>query len=262
MKVYFITRFSIFDPAFKGFRLSRNHSQRQYEKRLFSAARLDHKFREFQAITLPSVLSQNRPNWEWLIYTSDRLPADYRRRLEVLVGPYSNIGVITTSSFSDFFTKDQTYGYESPFATVRLDDDDGLNSRFIERLERYAANAGSIVSFTDGRLVKLDKDRVIVGEKTSERNNAQGLAGIELRIYGCGRHSDIQTRYNVIYDSTPDMYLLGCSTFTDTGRGFTSLERIAGKGRRLLWLMVTRPGELRHELSGPLRKLLRRKRHA
>jgi hypothetical protein len=75
-------------------------------------------------------------------------------------------------------------------ATVRLDDDDGLNKCFVEKLQQYSKNVGSIVSFTEGVLVKYVKGRVVMGEKVSEKNSALGLVGIGVKIYSCGRHSD------------------------------------------------------------------------
>lgn len=250
MKVYFVTRFSIYDPSFKGFRLSRNRDRRDYERRLFSKARLEHKFEVFEAITLPSIVAQSNHDWQWLIYSSDRLPEEYATRLAALVRNHANITVIHVSSFAEFFEKDMCYDYEDLYATVRLDDDDGLNSCFVETLQGYSGYAGSIVSFTEGRRAKVSKGRVIVGEKLSERNCALGLSGIGLKIYRCGRHSDLHTRYNVIYDATPNMYLLGCSPFTDTERGFTPQGRLMVKCRRILWLLLTHPHEVPKEFGG------------
>jgi hypothetical protein len=258
MKVYFVTRFSIYDPQFKGFRISRYYDQREYERRLFDSDRLNHKFDTFQNITLASVVGQSLGDWEWLIYTSDRMPDEYMKRLRALVSGYPNILLIAVKDFRDFFEKDISYNYVSSFATVRLDDDDGLNKCFVERLQRYSKETGSIVCFTEGTLVKYVKGRLVTGEKVSEMNNAQGLVGIGVNIYSCGGHSDINARYNVIYDSAPDMFLLNCSPFADTKRGFTVWDRIVVKFNRIFFLLGTRPSEVPRELAAPLRRLLRR----
>jgi hypothetical protein len=258
MKVYFVTRFSIYDPQFKGFRISRYYDPKEYEKRLFDADRLNHKFDTFQNLTLPSVIGQSLGDWKWLIYTSDRMPEEYMKRLRALVSGHPNISLIPIKDFDEFFEKDKTYNYEISYATVRLDDDDGLNNCFVERLQQYIKKVGSIVCFTEGTLVKYEKGRVVRGEKVSELNNAQGLAGIGVKIYSCGRHSDINERYDVIYDSTPDMFLINCSPFADTKRGFTAWNRIWVKINRILFLLSTRPSEVPKELVIPLRKLFRR----
>lgn len=257
MKVYFITRFSIYDPQFRGFRLGTDYDQKEYERRLFDKNRLNAKFDTFQKITLPSIVEQSCDDWKWLIYTSDRMPDEYMKRLRTLVKNYTNIVLITVKDFSEFFEKDFSYNYDNSFATVRIDDDDGLNNCFVEKLQQYSKNVGSIVCFTEGTLVKYVKGRVVMGEKISRMNYALGMAGIGVKIYSCGRHSDIDTRYDVIYDSTPDMFLLTCSPFTDTKRGFTALERILVKFKRLLFLIFYRPSEVPRECASFIRKRLR-----
>lgn len=257
MKVYLITRFSIYDPLFLGFRLTINHDQEEYKRRLFDKNRLNQKFDEFQNITLPSIVGQSCDDWKWLIYTSDQMPDEYMNKLHILLKNYTKIELITVRNFREFFEKDLSYDYDNSYATVRLDDDDGLNNCFVEKLQQYSKNVGSIVCFNKGRLVKYVKGRVVVGKKVSIRNNAQGLAGIGVKVFSCGSHSDIDTRYNVIYDYTPDMFLLCCSPFTDTKRGFTVFERILGKFKLLLYLICHQPREVPRVLAAFIQKRLR-----
>jgi hypothetical protein len=258
MKVYFITRFSIYDPHFKGFRLSSDHDPEEYERQLFSAPRMSHKFETFQRNTLPSVVKQSSGNWKWLIYTSDKLPGEYLQRLRNLVADHQNIEIIQVKGFQEFFEHDRSYAYESPFATVRLDDDDGLSPSFVETVQQYASRQGSIISFTEGRKVKCIDGQLIIGAKVSEKNNAQGMVGIGVRIYNCGSHTSMSTRYNVIYDTTPEMFLVDCSPFTDTKRAFTRFGRIMVKLKRLFFLALHRPKELPRECAAPLLKLFGR----
>jgi hypothetical protein len=244
MKVYFITRFSIYDPQFGGFRISKDYDQKEYEKRLFAKDRLNSKFDTFENITIPSILKQSCKNWKWLIYTSDRLPDEYMKRLRMLVKDYINIELITVKDFRDFFEKDLSYDYGSSFATVRIDDDDGLNNFYVDKLQQYSKNIGSIISFTEGVLVKRVKECLVKGEKVSEKNIALGMAGIGIKIYNLGSHTTINEKYNVIYDSTPNMFYLNCSPFTDTNRGFTALDRNFGKFKRLIFLIFNHPREV------------------
>lgn len=244
MKVYFITRFSIYDPHFRGFRLTTDYDQKEYERRLFDKDRLNNRFETLENITMPSICKQSCDNWKWLIYTSDRLPDEYMKRLRILMKDNPNIEVITVKDFKEFFEKDLYYNYKNSFATVRIDDDDGLNTSFIEKLQQYSKNVGSIVSFTEGTLIKYAKGRIIMGEKVSEKNIALGMAGIGIKIYNLGQHTTINNRYKVIYDSTPDMFYLNCSPYTDTNRGFTPLERNWGKFKRLLFLIFNHPSEV------------------
>lgn len=254
MTVYFVTRFSICDAQFRGFRLTVDSGEKVYERRLFSTERLEQKFAIFQAITLPAVVQQTSDHWKWLIYTSDRLPNIYMTRLCSLVKGYANIAVVPVRDFADFFDQHGRYCFRGPFATVRLDDDDGLDQSFVEKLQQYSHNVGSIISFTEGVLVKCTEGRMIVGQRISERNNALGLAGIGLRIYLTGSHSDIHNRYNVIYDESPGMFFLCCSPFTDTQRGFTRWARVLNKVRRLMFLILHRPTEAGRECARFVRK--------
>jgi len=180
------------------------------------------------------------------------------KRLRMLVQNYPQIEVITVKDFSEFFEKNLSYNYENSFATVRLDDDDGVNTCFVEELQQYSEYVGSIVCFTEGTLIKYEKGCVVMGEKVSEKNNAQGLTGIGLKIYSTGRHSDIDTRYNVINDNTPDMYLMTCSPYTDTKRGFTAFERNLGKLKRLIFLIFNHPREVPGACAQFVRKRFQR----
>jgi len=255
MRIYFITRFSIYDPKFRGFRVSKDYGPMEYQRRLFDKARLNHKFDTFQNITFPSIVQQTCNDWEWIIYTSDLMPAEYMECLRALVKDYKNIVLITVKNFSEFFEKTSSYNYKKLFATVRIDDDDGLSNCFVEKLRQYSKDVGSIVSFTEGRLVRLVNGKLFIGKKFSEKNSALGLAGIEINIYNCGSHSDIDKRFNVIYDRSPDMFFLTCSPFTDTKRGFTALNRIVVKLERLLFLVLRRPDRVPKECAIYIRKL-------
>lgn len=257
MRVYFVTRFSIYDPQFRGFRLTTDHNQKEYERRLFSRDRLQNKFETFQTITFPSIVKQSCDDWKWLIYTSDQMPYEYMKRLRTLVKDYPSIALITVRNFDEFFEAHRTLDYGDSFATVRIDDDDGVSLSFVEKLQQYSSSVGSIVSFTEGALVGCANGRMIVGDAVSQKNSALGLSGIGVKIYSCGRHSDIHARYNVIYDSTPGMYFLCCSPFADTQRGFTPFERVLAKFRRLLFLILHRPTEARRECAQFVRKRLK-----
>ena len=48
-----------------------------------------------------------------------------------------------------------------------------------------------------------------------------GLAAINKVIYNCGDHGNISAQYNIIYNNTPDVYLLCCSPHCDTKRPLT-----------------------------------------
>jgi len=238
--------------------LTTDYDGEGYERRLFSSERLNHKFEEFENITIPSVTGQTRGDWEWLIYTSNQLPKRYMRRLESHAAAINRIKVIAVPNFMVFFKLHANYEYEKSYATVRLDDDDGLSELFVEKLQGYSDRVGSIICFTEGRLVKYSNGRVLKGERISEKNNAQGLAAIGLKIYSCGRHSDIDKRYNVVYDASPEMFLLTCSQYTDTKRAFSWPGRQLQRLKRLIFLAGHQPSAIPGEVGEFVKKRLRR----
>jgi len=192
-----------------------------------------------------------------MIYTSDLLPSEYMEKLHTMIKGYNNIKVITVKNFKEFFEKTSSFNYEKPFATVRIDDDDALNRYFVEKLQKYSDKVGSIVSFPQGRLAKYVHGSLVLGKRISEGNNAQGLSGIGMNIYNCGRHSDINERYNVIYDNSPDMFILLCSPFTDTKRGFSILERNIGRINQLIKLMLYHPNEIPKAIAAFIKKRMK-----
>ena len=100
MIVYFITRFSIFDYDFKGYKLTKNLGIEEYKSYLFSKERLDYKFDSFENY-LPSIVSQTDNNYIWEIYTSEYLPIEYKNRLLASTNKYKNIKIFFINSFKN-----------------------------------------------------------------------------------------------------------------------------------------------------------------
>ena len=120
----------------------------------------------------------------------------------------------------DFYNQVEQYKYIENYATVRLDDDDILCRNFSKILNKYSDQSGKVISFPNGNEYLIKKGRKKIGKKLNLKNLALGLSGININIYNCGDHSNINTRYKVIYDLTPKVYLLNCSNFCDTKRQY------------------------------------------
>ena len=74
-----ISRKGKFDSGLKTCKnCGKDYNEKEYERRLFDKKRLDHKLEVFQNITLSSIVEQTCDNWKWLIYTSDRMPYQYK----------------------------------------------------------------------------------------------------------------------------------------------------------------------------------------
>ena len=222
MRVYIITRFSICDPNSNGFILTRNSKTHQkYVDALFSDYRLYNKFKFFKKITVPSILKQTNQNFEWLICTSILLPKRYKFELLKISKLSPKIKIFFVKDFSSMWATLRRYPFDKEYATVRLDDDDGLNTHFIERLQRYSEEKGKIISFTHGKLVTVNnRGSILLGKDMRKKMVSQGMSGIGMNIYHCGNHVNVDKRYPVIYDSMNMAYFMGCSNYCDTGRPF------------------------------------------
>ena len=216
---YIITRFSILDYTFKGYKLSKDNSEQDYKKILFEKNRLNFKFNVFEKMTLPSIINQTSNNYTWLIYTSIYLPDEYKIKLINLVKTNKNIKIIYVNTFKEFFDDIDKQISHDEYTTIRLDDDDGLNHKFIEILNNYNYNdmKNKILSFPLGKKFKVD-NKIIFGDNTNFKNIALGLTAFNMIIYNCGDHTKINNKYDVIYNNIEEAYYLCCSEYCDTKR--------------------------------------------
>ena len=221
MKTYFISRFNIFDYNFKGFQLTLRNDQAAYADLFFNEDRLEFKTNIFINVTFPSVIKQDNSNWEWHIYTSKHLPLKYLNRIKTAAMKNINIHVIEVENFDEFYTQITDFPYDANYATVRLDDDDALYEGYVTLLNKYKNQKGRIISFPYGHEYYYLNGKKKIGNKCFKPNIALGLAAINKVIYNCGDHSKISARYNIIYNNTPDVYLLCCSPHCDTKRPLT-----------------------------------------
>ena len=102
--------------------------------------------------------------------------------------------------------------------------------KYVDLINQYDQKTDTVISFPLGREYSFDHEKMIIGNKCNMKNIALGLAGINLVIYNCGDHSEIQNRYSMIYDNTPSVYYLNCSPghFDDQRRPKPSRERFQG----------------------------------
>jgi hypothetical protein len=155
--VSFITRFSILaEPGTQGWHMTRTITDmEQYRAALFSPARLNAKFQMFEKVTLPSVMAQTSRAFDWHIFTAEALPAPFLARLRTVTAPYAiYITIHTVDGMKSFRSGvneiceglKARFG-ENGFATSRLDDDDGVGPRIVERLSDPKYKPGTVVLF-------------------------------------------------------------------------------------------------------------------
>lgn len=237
MLSYIITRFSIYDPTVDKWKFTKKNTPSQIKRKLFDTDRLDFKFKVFEKVTIPSVLKQTNQNYVWYIYASEYMPDNYKQQLINLTQGHDKIKCIFITSFKNFNKID----YVPNYCTVRLDDDDGISAIFIEKLNKYSNEKGKIISFTTGTKFTIQNDTIIKSRsKRVDRLNAQGMTAIEMNIYSCGNHAKVNKKFPVIYDKTPNMYLVCCSEYCSTGRAFGALQTPPRLKTRTYYKQLTR----------------------
>ena len=186
---------------------------------------MNFKFRVFQTITYRSILSQTYSNYLWLIYTSTLLPHYYKSRLEQITNDRIKVAYVRNFEEFDQEVEMELREQKGTYATTRLDDDDGLDTQFLQNLNRYGDKQGSIISYPMGAEFTLASDRdIIKGRQVKLPKIACGLTALGMNIYSCGNHSHVDRAYPVIYDWKPDSYLLCCSDYGDSKRKFSPRE--------------------------------------
>lgn len=248
MRIVIFTRFSLYFPQSNAWRLTRDlkHSDDAYRNTLFSEQRLQAKLRQFKTLTARSVgaFSPAHDIW-WIIAISSQLPQNYKHELQTLTYTLKPIRlqikeVDTKEKFETLRKQvlNHMHAKKHVFATVRLDDDDALAPHYPDVLSKYSNLApGTIVSFPNGRLYKESRCGNIVVSKPVEKKNAPlGLARINDDVY-CGNSRILSNLgYSVVYDNTPDMFLLCCGDTTDNRRKFKNVD--TGDLRNMWWSMM------------------------
>jgi len=219
-KHYIFTRWSVYDPTWTGWIMTRNNDSEAIKQKLFNASRLKAKFEFFEKMTYPSVKKQTYGNYEWYIYTSTLLPKEYKDKLERL--QLSNITIVYVDCFADLERHvEKTIENVNNFTTITLDDDDGIVPTFLEKLNKHCHTVGTLVTFPQGLRYTIENGNIVIGGKYYFPNINLGLAAIGHNIFRTGDHTKIHKTYSVISDETPDMWWCACSVFCDTNRGFT-----------------------------------------
>lgn len=213
MSVHFITRFSIPDLQRKHFQISKQFSEPDYKKFLFSKERLDKKMIYFENLCFPSIVNQRNNNWKWYIFISYELPEEYIISLEKLVEPYKNkIFIHFVSDMVDFnntlsnILKIQ----KKPYISSRIDDDDGISDSFVEKILCYLPMDKHVINFIHGRVSfynEYTKD-IDFGNFITYFNNSVGLSIVNHNIFELGNHIKIHEKNTIIYNNQKNMFYL------------------------------------------------------
>ena len=213
------TRFSIYDfpPKIRSESMNQLDTEEAYFDWLYGDKRMADKFNAFEKLTVPSLEHQTYKNFEWLIFTSKKMPAKWLARLEAVRDRVPSAQIIFVKSFNEASKILSTRAYPKEYITVRLDDDDGIHPRLLE-LYSKVGDKGTILSPKEG-LVISPKGR---GWKVSRHYyyptcGAWGLGLVGENVYSLGNHARIHRNVEagrIRYFSEPALYLR-----SDTGPG-------------------------------------------
>lgn len=220
MKIFVITRFSyIATNDFKNFS---NNPIKKYKKILFNKNRLNEKFNAFQKITHPSIINQTYDNWMWFIITSKFLPDNYKKKLNDIINNNPRIKVLFSENeenggfhnYKNYIVKNENY------ATMRLDDDDGININLFKKLQSYdnSIYSNKYITFPLGEKCTIKNNNIVIGSKYNSPKIALGLTCINNYVYKRS-HTKISNS-QIIIDNFPNSYLLYCGNATHSKRIF------------------------------------------
>lgn len=232
--VVILMRYSILQAPENGgnaWDLGRDTTLDEVRAKLFDPIRLAQRLRALNNVVLPSLAKQsvrlNRRRHRLVVVTSDELPSDHMAALRAALAPYPWARIETCPvdrrpdypGIVDAFLR-ETRASRGMVATVRLDDDDALGRRYIEKLLTHVTpeNDGHAVTFPLGYIGLYDAETGTFSDFCRTRNPfyALGLAMVEIfdgkrfagrTVYGLGDHTKIEARWPHIIDESIRAYI-------------------------------------------------------
>ena len=181
-----------------------------------SVAWLEHRFSLFERYTLPSIANQTNKNFVWIVLFDSNTPEVFKQRISsyqedcplfvpIFVKPKG--GRFFAQIFRDEVVK-RLDG--SRVITTYLDNDDALNKRFVEDLQRRALDVsdGTFITYNYGYQLYTDHNYVM--QIHYPRNHfvsvvEDGNSSSVKTIYGYGSHYYIDKIKGVRIEFVKDM---------------------------------------------------------
>lgn len=121
------------------------------EEFLYDPARMEERFRLFEAITLPCVAAQTDPDFTFLIVTGTGLPQHYLERLRSLTAeiPQCVIRQYPPRPHRRIMAKainEWRGAPDTPCLQFRLDDDDAMALTFVEKFKEAATDLAALTA--------------------------------------------------------------------------------------------------------------------
>lgn len=243
--IFIMVRYSAFTQG--GVQLGKDKTVEEYKKDLFNPGRLENRFSIFKNLTLKSLVAQKECSCEvrLVIFTSIDLPKNFK---ELLYSELKSANFKKNFSFDivevsedeplgrkmkDYVVKSLEGKGTNKFATVRLDDDDGLSSSYCQKLCEYLDRdvIGFPISFAYGYEGFFDEKKNIFSDIrhwykpkialglafTNKYSNDNGFFDKRITVYNLGAHTKIDLKNPIIVDSTFPAYFRTLSLYNDSG---------------------------------------------
>lgn len=153
-------RFSFFGPS--DTKLSYDDREKAFAS-LYSEQRMSTRFKLFEALLLPSIAAMENPDFMLHVMTSEVMPEHMRLRLSEICAPHKNVTVHFAKS--EKLVKEirpilkEASQDADRLVQFRIDDDDCLSKRYIDRLHHWGAmvTEPTIITMPKG-IMLFDRD--------------------------------------------------------------------------------------------------------
>jgi len=167
MQVIGLCRFSY--PALGGFQVE-HESITEREAFLYDPARMEERFQTFECLTLPPLRAQTDPDFTFVVVIGTSLPDPMRARLEALLADIPQAVIVAKEPAQHRPVMKQIINEVREDRGIhslqfRMDDDDAVSTRFVERLRETAQGLRGIIKgnryvgidFNQGFTARMDR---------------------------------------------------------------------------------------------------------
>lgn len=161
---------------------------------------LRHRFSLFETYTLPSVQAQVRADFEWLLFSHEQTPVEFRKRLEGYRRDVPCIRIIGCTAFDEHVAREQVLRLcrsdITHVITSRVDNDDAIGATFMAAVQgEFRAQDGEFINFEFG--FQLHEHRVYRAGHPSNPYCSAIESRATFRGVYCVAHGDIARVYPV-----------------------------------------------------------------
>lgn len=229
MQVIGLCRFSY--PALGGFQVEHATIEDRMAY-LYAPARMEERFATFETITLPPLRAQTDPDFTFLVVIGDTLPAPYRARLEALLADLPQAVIAAYPPRRHRQVMQQAINAVrvfdgAPCLQFRMDDDDAVGVRFVERLRAVARDVAPLATRHKTLAIDFNQGYVVrpgpTGLATAPTKNPYTTAGLGILIQPRVRLSVMNFAHMKVAQNMPtvtitgeDMILRGHNDFNDS----------------------------------------------